>query len=98
MSAYQQVKKGTPETNDLLNICTEVRSRWQVLAKVLGFREVELEQLTEDHADSFERCYQMLLRWKQKCGSQANYDVLARALQNPHVNRQDLAFQYCYKL
>lgn len=91
-------KQGTPETNDLLNICTEVRSSWQVLAKMLGFREVELEQLTEDHADSFERCYQMLLRWMQKGGSQASYDALARALQNPQVNRQDLAFRYCYKL
>ena len=98
MTAKQQIKWGTPETNDVLNICTEMRSRWQVLAKVLGFRELELEQITEDHSDSFEQCYQMLLRWMQKCGSQANYDMLARALQHPQVNRQDLALQYCYKL
>lgn len=98
MSAKQQIKSGTPDTNDLLNICSELRSRWQVLAKVLGFRELELEQIAEDHTDSFERCYQMFLRWIQMCGSQASYDVLARALQHPQVNRQDLAFQYCYKL
>lgn len=98
MSARQQIKSGTPTTNDLLNICTEVRLKWQVLAKVLGFQELELEQITEDHADSFERCYQVLLRWMQKCGSQASYDMLARALQHPHVKRQDLAFQYCYEL
>lgn len=96
MSTNQQIKNGTPETNDLLNICTQVTSNWVVLAKVLGFREVELDQLTADHGDGFEQCYQMLLRWKQKCGSQASYDVLAKALQHPVVNQQDLAFQYCY--
>lgn len=98
MTAKQQIKRGTPGTNDLLNICTEMRSRWQGLAKVLGFRELELEQITEDHADSFERCYQMLLQWMQRCGSQASYDMLARALQNPQVNRHDLALKYCYQL
>ena len=69
-----------------------------MLAKVLGFSEVELEHITEDNTDSFERCYQVLLRWMQKCGSQASYDVLARALQHPQVKRNDLAFQYCYEL
>lgn len=98
MSTKWQIRNGTPKTNDLLNICTEVRSSWQALAKVLGFREVELEEIIEDYPDSFERCYQMLLGWTQKCGSQASYDALARALQHPQVNRQDLAFQHCYKL
>lgn len=92
-----QVKPGIPSTDDLLNISTQVLSSWELLARVLGFQDVELDQLVADNRDIFEQCYQMLLRWKQKCGSQGSYEALARALQHPAVNQGHLALQYCYR-
>lgn len=98
MTSSLQIKSGTPETNDLLHICNALASRWVELAKVLGFYEVELDQLTTDHPDSFEQCYQMLLKWIHRGGSQASYEVLAKALEHPLVNKQDLALQCCYTI
>lgn len=92
-----QIKTGTPSTDDLLNITAQVMSSWEVMAKVLGFHDTELDQLMADNADLFEQCYQMLLRWKQKSGSKGSYEALAKALEHPAVNQQHLALQYCYK-
>lgn len=97
MTTSLQIKRGIPETDDLLHISHAMSSSWMELAEVLGFHEAELAQLTLDYPDSFEQCYQMLVRWLHKGGSQANYEVLAEALKHPLVNKQDLALQFCFK-
>ena len=97
MTTSRQIKRGIPETDDLLHISHAMSSSWMELAEVLGFHEAELAQLTLDYPDSFEQCYQMLVRWLHKGGSQANYEVLAKALKHPLVNKQDLALQFCFK-
>ena len=93
-----QIKTGIPSTNDLLYISGQVVTSWEILAKVLGFNDTELDQLIADNADVFERCYQMLLRWTHKYGSQASYEALAQALQHPVMSQEHLALQYCYKM
>ena len=93
-----EIKPGTPSADDLLNISAHIMSSWELLAKVLGFHDTELDQLMADNADMFEQCYQMLVRWTQKCGSQGSYEALARALKHPAVNQEHLALQYCYKM
>lgn len=95
--AMARIKTGIPSEDDLLHISAQVMSGWELLAKVLGFHDVELDHLTTDNTDLFEQCYQMLLRWKQKFGSQGNYKALVKALQHPLVNREHLALQYCYQ-
>lgn len=97
MTSSLQIKRGIPKTSDLLHISNVMTSSWMKFAEVLGFKKAELAQLTLDHPDNFEQCYQMLVRWLRKRGAQANYEVLARALQHPLVNKQDLALHFCYK-
>lgn len=97
MTSSLQIKRGVPETNDLLHLSNVISSSWMKLAEVLGFHEAELAQLTLENSDSFEQCYQMLVSWLRKRGAQANYEVLAKALRHPLVNKQDLALQFCYK-
>ena len=40
-------------------------------------------------------CVGVLTRWKEMCGSDATYQQLARALQDPLVEKSHLAAKFC---
>ena len=45
-----------------------------------------------------ERCYKMLQHWKQRGGKAATYGILANALGDDVVQRNDLAKKYCFNV
>ena len=89
-------KTGTPSTADLLPVAHELGASWKILGRALEIPEPVLENIEADNPrDQFERCYSVLKRWTEVCGSAATYERLARALQNPIVGRGKLAEKYC---
>ena len=89
-------KTGTPTTDDLLLVAHELGTSWKMLGRTLKISEPELENIEADNPwNQRERCYSVLKRWREVCGSAATYDCLARALQHPMVGLGRLAVKYC---
>ncbi|XP_068705818.1 uncharacterized protein [Montipora foliosa] len=64
---------------------------WKPLARRLGFSDGEIKGFDKDDEELAEKALSMLLRWKQKKGSDATYAVLCAALSHEFVGRKDLA-------
>ncbi|XP_068736785.1 uncharacterized protein [Montipora capricornis] len=64
---------------------------WEPLARRLGFSEGEIKGFHNDNEELAKKALSMLLRWKQKKGSDASYSVLCAALSHEFVGRKDLA-------
>ena len=54
--------------------------------------------MNEKNQRDDENCFNLLLVWKQGCGTQATYEALEAGLSHNFVQRKDLAEKYCYKL
>ena len=91
---WTTVKQGTPDDEKLEMIAGYVQS-WKKLGRRLEFEEAQLEAFHKQDEECSEKAYKMLLRWKQRNGSAATYQVLHDALCHSLVDRKDLAEKYC---
>ncbi|XP_068728190.1 uncharacterized protein [Montipora capricornis] len=70
------------------------KGKWKKLGLALGMKKSEIEEIEQEHVIRSERCYQMLLSWKQISGHRATQEALKAGLCS--VNRIDLAEKYCF--
>ncbi|XP_068753648.1 uncharacterized protein [Montipora capricornis] len=64
---------------------------WKPLARRLSFTEGDIKRFNKNNEEWAEKALSMLLRWKEKKGSEATYAVLRTALRHESVGRTDLA-------
>ena len=83
---------------DLLNLSFDLGAKWKRLAYALGISVSSIETVDKKNQPDDEKCFNLLLAWKQGCGSQATYEALEAGLSHNFVLRKDLAEKYCYKL
>ncbi|XP_015747880.1 PREDICTED: uncharacterized protein LOC107327650 isoform X2 [Acropora digitifera] len=88
-------KTGIPSRDDILLIAHELGSSWKVVGRLLNASDAVIDQIEADESKIFDRCYSVLTRWKEMCGSDATYQQLARALQDPLVEKSHLADKFC---
>ena len=71
-------------------VSRKVLGGWKLLGRELGFKDavmsnIEVEVTQPDHQNpSYEKCYQMLLEWKQRLGNDATVKVLLTKLTKCH--------------
>lgn len=68
--------------------------KWKELGLALGLQPSEIGAIQQEHVRRSERCYQMLLSWKQISGHRATQEALKAGLCS--VNLIDLAEKYCF--
>ena len=61
-------------------ICEEAGVDWKWLLRHLGIRESKIEVIEEENRQIYERCYQGLLEWEKRSGSNATIEKLEHAL------------------
>ena len=74
----------------------EIAEEWMKLGRRLGVKEAKLQDIKQRYKELSERGYHILLDWKRKNGREATYQILNSALRHKHVQRKDLAEQFCY--
>ena len=89
-------RNGIPSDAELLNLSSELGTKWKNLARALGIPEAHIEVVDEENRKVVEKCYNVLLLWKQGSGHQATYEALEAGLCHSVVLRRDLAEKYCY--
>ncbi|CAH3168505.1 unnamed protein product [Porites evermanni] len=85
----------SPTDGVLQNLSKKVSNDWRTLGRQLNFREADLQNFDNSHRQISEKAYAMLLKWKQRDGSDATYSVLNQALCDERVERKDLAEEFC---
>ena len=88
-------KNGVPSTDILLGLAKEIITVWKKVGRAIKLKEVDLDEIDLDYKGVYEKSYQMLIKWSECQGSGATYEVLARALLDPKVNRRDLVIRFC---
>ena len=88
------VKEGVPTDEDLERLSAKIE-KWKPLGRRLKLESSELEALHKDNEEWSEKAFAMLMKWKQKKGSDATYRCLYDALCHDLVNRKDLAEEFC---
>lgn len=89
-------RNGIPSDPELLNLSSELGAKWKNLARALGIPESNIEVVDEENRKVVEKCYNLLLLWKQGSGYRATYEALEAGLCHGVVLRRDLAEKYCY--
>ena len=79
--------KQTFDNDNLQKFSLEL-DRWEKLARIVGIPHPEIENI-KSQGDMDEQKIKMLVCWKQRRGSMATYEVMARALLK--IGRTDLA-------
>ena len=80
----------------LFDLSCDLRKEWKNLAFALGVRDATNDRVGERNQTLREKCYNMLLLWKQKFGPQATYKALEVGLCHDSVRREDLVKKYCH--
>ena len=88
------VKKGVPSDDELEHLSLTIE-QWKRLGRRLNFTNSELTAFDKENEEWAEKAFAMLLKWKQKNGSNATYLYLYKALCHEFVNRKDLAEKFC---
>ena len=89
-------KEGIPTEGVLQYLSKRVLDPdWKRLGRQLNFHEADLQEFDNSHGQISEKAYAMLLKWKQRGGSDATYNVLYQALCDKYVGRKDLAQEFC---
>lgn len=88
------VKKGVPSDDELEHLSLTI-AQWKRLGRRLNFTDSELTAFDKENEEWAEKAFAMLLKWKQKNGSNATYLWLYKALCHEFVNRKDLAEKFC---
>lgn len=91
------LRVGVPLDAELLNLSSELGSKWKNLARALGIPEANIEVVDEESRKVMEKSYKLLLLWKQGNGDRATYAALEAGLCHAVVLRRDLAEKYCYE-
>ncbi|XP_044176229.1 uncharacterized protein LOC122959173 [Acropora millepora] len=66
-----------------------------MVGRLLNVPDAVIDQIEADESKVFDRCYSVLRRWQEMYASNATYQHLARALQDPLVGRLHLAAKFC---
>ena len=74
----------------LYDLSCDLRKEWKNLAFALGVRDASNDRVDERNQTLREKCYNMLLLWKQRFGPQATYKALELGLCHDSVQREDL--------
>ena len=72
----------------IFGICGAVGVNWRDLGTVLGIESVTMDDINETHSACRERARKLLLKWKQKEGSEATVEILINALEQ--IERKDV--------
>ncbi|XP_074621215.1 uncharacterized protein LOC141879799 isoform X2 [Acropora palmata] len=88
-------KPGALSQDDVLGIAHELGSSWKMVGRVLNVPDAVIDQIEANKSEVSEKCYSILRRWQEMYPSDATYHRLARALQDPTVERVDVAVKYC---
>ncbi|XP_031567891.1 uncharacterized protein LOC116302684 [Actinia tenebrosa] len=88
-------KDGKPSNEIILVLAKDILMIWKKVGRALKLEETDLEEIDLDFTGVYEKSYQMLRRWTESQGSDATYEVLARTLLHPTVNRCDLVIRFC---
>ena len=91
---WAAVKEGIPSSDELEHLSVEVDD-WEKLGRRLGFTPAELTALHKDKETWSEKARAMLMRWRERNGSDATYRCLYDALSHDLMNRKDLAEEFC---
>ena len=90
------MKDGAPSVQELQTLSPKLKGdEWKKLGRVLKFEDAELTAFDRQNPEYSEKAYEMLLKWKQRHGSSATYQVLYTALCDKLVERRDLAEKIC---
>ena len=82
----------------LFDLSCDLRKEWKNLAFALGVRDASNDRVDERNQTLREKCYNMLLLWKQRFGPQATYKALEVGLCHDSVQREDLVKKYCHDI
>lgn len=91
----QRIKHGVVATVELESLSVGLGSSWEALARRLWFSEAEINEFNIVGGKHRDNTYRMLMRWKERQGSHATYQVLHDALCHCYVERRDLAEGFC---
>lgn len=92
----KNLKQGCVSEGDLQNISLKVQRKRKRVGRALGLDDDNLDVIEEEHRDDISKqSYQILLRWKQKSGTEATYHALARALCDHTVMMKHVLDGYC---
>ncbi|XP_068721351.1 D-inositol 3-phosphate glycosyltransferase-like [Montipora capricornis] len=89
-SAPKYTERETP-SRERLEWLSKKLTLWEPLARRLGFSEGDIKGFDEDNKEWAKKSLSMLLKWKEKNGSDASYAALCAALSHEFVERKDLA-------
>ena len=89
------VQQGTPTDDELEELGRAIAEDWKRLGRNLRIADPRLHYIQRTYNLLSERGYHMLKHWKLKKGSAATYQALCDALKHEHVQREDLAEQFC---
>ena len=78
----------TFDKDDLQKFSLEL-DKWEKLARFIGIPNPEIENIKSQQGDMDEQKIKMLVYWKQRRGSMATYEAMARTLLQ--IGRTDLA-------
>ena len=90
------IKSGKPTSNDLQHLAGEIANCWKKLGRQLELTEPQLIAIDREEVETYEKCYKMLRKWTETYSTDADFETLARALENNVVQRKDLACKFCY--
>ena len=80
---------------DIMSIAMDITGIWNRLGRALGLSDSNLSIIDEDNGKIYDKCYAMLMKWKQIYVSRANYGALEEGLAHTTVERHDLIKKYC---
>ena len=89
------VKAGIPSDDELEWLSTQLGDNWKKLGRRLSFIDAELSAFRTENYGMAEEARRMLVRWKQREGSEATYQVLYEALTHELVSCKLLAETFC---
>ena len=89
------IKDGVVKDEKLEELSEQLGNSWEKLARRLKFTKADITRFHKDNDEYAKKALGMLEKWKEKCGSDATYRVLYKALRHPLVQRRDLAEQFC---
>ena len=90
-----EVKAGNPSDDELEKLSTQLGDNWEKMGRRLGFSDPELSEFHKGNYGMAEEARRMLVRWKQKEGSDATYQVLYDALTHEFMSCRLLAENFC---
>ena len=82
---------------DIRRISSDISKEWKQIGRILLLPNADaiVDSIDVDENTVYEKAYKMLMKWKRKKVSNANYKALAAAFEDSTVDRDDLISTYC---